>query len=147
MEIELIVRLVIPDNVAITTFHTLKRMGYKLEKLERADYYKFKVENNVDKFMKEIGKVDILVNANKNKFIVKKATESFGNDSVKVLVKSIENDAKALLSILRDRLGFKTIKSMEKGTLWTIKPDNKELAEKITKELLINLHYQKFEIL
>ena len=67
--IEMFVSLKVPDNVAITTFNTLKRMGYnKLKKLERSDYYKFDVKGNVEDFKKQISNTDILVNANKHNF-------------------------------------------------------------------------------
>ncbi len=58
------VELLIPDNIAITTRKVLERMGYSLD-VRRADYYKFKTKKDVSA---ELGKVDILVNANKNKF-------------------------------------------------------------------------------
>ena len=66
--IEMFVSLKVPDNVAITTFNALKRMGYKIKELKRADYYKFDVKGNVENFKKQISNTDILVNSNKNKF-------------------------------------------------------------------------------
>ncbi|HJO01473.1 MAG TPA: hypothetical protein QF458_00990, partial [Candidatus Woesearchaeota archaeon] len=64
--IELFVSLKVPDNVAITTFNTLKRMDYKkLKKLERSDYYKFDVKDNIEEFKKQISNTDILINSNK----------------------------------------------------------------------------------
>ena len=67
--VQMIVSLKVPDNVAITAFNALKRMGYKkLKKLERADYYKFDVKADVENFKKQISNTDILVNANKHKF-------------------------------------------------------------------------------
>ena len=67
MSLELFVGLKIPDTTAITTFHVLERLGYKISKIKREIYYKFEV-GDAEKFSKKVGKVDVLVNANKNKF-------------------------------------------------------------------------------
>ena len=152
-EVEMFVKLLMPDTTAITTFHTLENMGFKsLKKLERLDYYKFSVEDNVnlEEFKNKISKVDVLVNANKHKasFVLPEAK----NDMFKVVTQSIENDAEGLLGVLRNRLNFKDVAKMEKGVLWvfTIKNDSKEesskKAEEMTKSLLINRHYQKYRM-
>jgi len=155
-EAELFVRLIIPDSTAITAFHTLERMGYThLKKLKRESYYKFYAEGDYNKFKGEIGKVDILVNYNKDRFIVKKPEEKFEDDNefrnVKVLVKNTGDDAADLLSTLKERLGFNNIKKIERGILWTLSFEKQEKAEEtakqITEKLLANRHYQDFEIL
>ncbi|MFH0868289.1 MAG: hypothetical protein V1831_03170 [Candidatus Woesearchaeota archaeon] len=152
-QVELFVKLLIPDNVAITALHALERMGYKsLKKIERMDYYKFEVEKDDAKFAEEIKKVDILVNANKHKAFNKLEDEKHDFFKVNVLVQSIEDDCQDLLSTLRDRLHFKNIRKMEQGVFWTLYLDVKsqreanKLAEKITKDLLMNEHYQKYRI-
>jgi|TARA_B100001971_G_C18229508_1_gene562966 phosphoribosylformylglycinamidine (FGAM) synthase PurS component len=155
-QIELIVGLKIPDTTAITTFHTLEKLNFKeLKKLKRENYYKFTTDENIETFSKKIGKVDILVNANKNKYITKKVDEKIKEGKtnltpIKILVKDLDNENN-LLSTLQQRLGFKQIKSMEKGILWTLYLEtNKEaakIAEKITKKLLYNEHYQSYEVL
>ncbi|MBW2977150.1 hypothetical protein KY347_06935 [Candidatus Woesearchaeota archaeon] len=150
--VEMAVSLKIPDNVAITAFNTLKRIGYnKLKQLERADYYRFDVEGNAEKFKKEISNTDILVNANKNKF-----SFSIGSDNgkkikkINVLVQNLDN-ASGLLSTLRERLGFKEIKKLEKGVLWIMQFDEKADAENIavaiTKSLLMNENYQEYKVM
>ena len=67
-EVELAVELLIPDNVAFTALNTLKR-EVKIEKLKRADYYRFTLPDSIEceYVRKRIVKVDILVNANKHK--------------------------------------------------------------------------------
>ncbi len=150
--IEMFVSLKAPDNVAITAFNALKRMGYdELIALERSDYYKFDISGAKKKFKDEISKVDIIVNANKHKF-------SFSIDNnkdkdykkVNVLVQDLDNGS-GLLSTLRERLGIKDIKSAEKGVLWAMNFNKGADAEKnvldITKNLLMNENYQKFRIL
>ncbi|MFC1648231.1 hypothetical protein ACFL1B_02110 [Nanoarchaeota archaeon] len=139
METELLVRLVIPDNVAITTLNTLKRMGYKIDELKRQDYYWFDCDESI---ADKIGKVDILVNANKNRFTVKQSSEKLGGTNI--LVTNID-EGDGLLNSLKT-LGF-NIKKMKKGTLWTIKPEDEKLAKQITEDLLMNPHYQEYEIL
>lgn len=147
--VEVIVRLKVPDTTAITTLQTLHKIGFnKIKDVERADYYKFSVEGSEEKFKKQICKVDILVNANKHAydFEVKK------DNKVKILVKNIDDNGSGLLSTLKNRLGFKNIKRVEKAVLWglTIEADKKELiniAEKAAKDLLANENYQEYRIL
>jgi phosphoribosylformylglycinamidine (FGAM) synthase PurS component len=139
-KVELFVGLKIPDTTAITTFHTLEKLGYKIENVKREMYYKFDIDGDIDKFSKKIGKVDILVNANKNKFSTKLEKEE---GAIYVLVKDRGDKCKGLLSTLRDRLGLKEIKSMEKGTLWMIYVDSVDTAKEIAKKLLYNENYQE----
>ena len=68
-----------------------------------------------------------------------------------VLVQNLD-DAKSLLSVLRTRLGFKNIKNVEKGVLWSLsidadKKEAEDIGEKIAKDLLFNENYQKMVIL
>lgn len=156
------VSLKVPDNVAITAFSTLKRMGYKgLKRLERADYYKFDADGNIEDFKKKISSTDILVNSNKNKFSFSISKDKISNDNQKqdkndnykkinVLVQDLDS-GNGLLSTLKERLGFDNIKSMEKGILWAMhfdkKANAKKIAADITKNLLMNENYQKYRAL
>ena len=145
--IEMIVTLKVPDATAITALQTLQRMGFsRIKGLKRAEYYKFQVENDLEKFKQQISKVDILVNANKHfyDFSIK------GNNNIKILVKNTDDDGSGLLATLKNRLGFKNIKKAEKGTLWSldIDADNPaKIAESAAKDLLVNEHYQEYVIL
>lgn len=150
-KIKLFVSLKTPDKTGITTFHTLERLGYKeLKKLEREDYYEFVVLKDTEKFMKDIIKTDILVNANKHAAEIYKSEEVPKEGPISVLVKDSGDNAAGLLETLRERMGFIDIESMSKGVLWKMHIDaenKKEIAEKITKDLLYNEHYQEFEII
>ncbi len=153
-EIELLVELKIPDTTAITTFHTLERLGYKnIKKIRRLEYYKFIIDGDIEEFSREIVKADILVNVNKHKYYVQKnlLKEDFFADSILVLVKNDSGDS-GILSALKNSLGFKQIKEMEKGILWALyfdadKIKAKKLAEEVAKKLLVNENYQRFEVL
>ena len=147
--IEMFVSLKVPDNVAITAFNTLKRMNYKLKKLERSDYYKFDVKNDVEDFKKQISNVDILVNSNKNKFLFSIQKNSISNKKINILVQDLDNGSN-LLTTLKERLGFNNIKKLEKGILWTMyfdKKADKKIAVDITKNLLMNENYQKYKVI
>ena len=146
--IEMIVSLKVPDTTAITALQTLQRIGLdKIKDVKRADYYKFLIEEDEEKFKSQICKADILVNANKHSY-----TFSIPKDSnVKILVKNINDDGSGILATLKNRLGFKNIKNVEKAILWSMSIDADEkdagkIAEKAAKELLVNEHYQEFEI-
>ena len=159
--IEMFVSLKVPDNVAITAFNTIKRMGFKeLKGLEKSDYYKFEINDDAEGFKKKISNVDILVNANKHKCSFeldsnKKNKNNFKNQknkdkNINVLVQDIDNGT-GLLSTLKERLGFTNIKNLEKGILWTTHFDKKANAKKIAvdiaKSLLMNEHFQRFRII
>lgn len=147
--VEMVVGLKMHDNTAITALQTLKKIGFgAINGVKREDYYKFLVEGDEGKFMQGICKADILVNANKHycEFSVKK------DGSAKVLVNNINDGGSGILSMLRERLGFRNIKKAEKGTLWSlsIDADEKEkakIAENAAKELLANENYQEFRII
>ena len=152
---ELFVSLKVPDNVAITAFHTLERMGYKkLKKLERKSYYKFDFFGDIKKFQSEISKVDILINANKHQFSFNLEKNNNNKNNIKkinILVQDLD-DGKGLLSTLKNRLGFKNMKNAEKGVLWALSIDAdeenaKNTAIEIAKSLLMNENYQKYKIL
>ncbi len=155
MEFEMFVELLIPDSIAITCRKALERMGYSID-VKRADYYKFKAKKDLSK---ELGEVDILVNANKHKFTIKKQGEKLesldkdGVFAVRVIVKDIDNPGKGILATLRERLGFTDVEDCEKGTMWTlfIKADSRDDAlktgEEITKSLLFNEHFQEYKII
>ena len=143
------VRLKVPDNVAITAFNTLKRMKYKIKKLEKSYYYKFDVKNDIENFKKQISTVDILVNSNKNTFNFDLNNNKNNYKKINILVQDID-DGNSLLETLKERLGFTNIKKFEKGILWTMYFDKKTNAKKtavdITKNLLMNENYQRYKI-
>ena len=147
--IEMVVSLKVPDATAITALQTLHRIGYgKISNIDRADFYKFLIDGDTNKFKEQISKVDILINANKHAYGF-----SIKNDTnIKILVKNIDDDLSSLLSTLKNRLGIKGIKKLEKATLWSLainadEKGKKIIAEKAAAELLVNEHYQEFRIL
>ena len=147
--VEMVVSLKVPDTTAITALQTLQNIGFKkIKDVKRADYYKFSVEGDLIKFKDKICKVDILVNANKHSydFAVKK------DSAIKILVRNINDDGTGVLSILKERLGFKEIKKVEKAILWSLGVDadenkSKAIADKAAKELLVNENYQEYTLL
>ena len=147
--VEMIVSLKVPDTTAITTLQTLQRIGFsKIKDVKRSDYYNFSVEGDIKKFQQAISKVDILVNANKHTYDF-----SIKNDNtIKILVKNINDNGSGILSTLKGRLGFKNIKKAEKAVLWSLnidagKKEAIEIAHKAAKELLVNENYQEYVII
>lgn len=147
--VEMIVSLKVPDTTAITALQTLQKIGFnRIKNVKREDYYRFLIEGDADKFREKICRVDILVNANKHSydFSVKK------DNCVKILVQGIDDDCSGLLSTLKNRIGFKDIKKVEKGVLWSLEIDAEQkeaenLAAQAAKSLLINENYQAFRII
>jgi len=98
--IELTVKLKIPDTTAITALSTLHNMGFsKINDLKRADYYKFTIEGDVEKFKERISKADIIVNANKHSFDF----AAKDDESAKIKVSNFDDDNSGLLSTLKNR--------------------------------------------
>ena len=143
MSVELFVGLKIPDNTAITALHAIERMGYKIGKLKRENYYNFEIDGDENSFSLKIGKVDILVNANKNKYSTALAREEGAHH---VLVKDSDDKCEGLIKSLH-KLGFPEIKSMQRGVLWAIYSDSSDTSKEIAEKLLYNRHYQEIEIL
>lgn len=145
----MVVSLKVPDTTAITALQTMQKTGFnKVKDVKRADYYSFFIDGDEEKFREKISKVDILVNANKHSidFMIK------NDNNAKILVKNINGDGSSILSVLKQRLGFKNIEKVEKGTLWSLSIDaneieSKKIAEKAANELLVNEHYQEYIIL
>lgn len=140
---ELFVGLKIPDTTAITTFHTIERMGFSVEKIRREIYYKFGIDEDAEKFSGKIGKVDVLVNANKNKYSDKLEKEE---GAFYILVKDMDDKCESLIKTLH-KLGLSEIKSMERGVLWALYVDSLETAKEIAEKLLYNENYQEIEVL
>ena len=146
--VEMVVGLKVPDTTAITALQTLQKIGFtKIKNIKRADYYKFVIDGDAEKFKAKICKADILVNANKHSYDF-----SINQDnSIKILVKNIDDDGKGILASL-GRLGLKSIKNVQRFTLWRLEIDAEEteakkVAENAAKELLVNEHYQEYQIL
>lgn len=146
--VEMIVSLKVPDTTAITTLQTLQKIGFnKIKDVKRADYYKFLIEGDAEKFKDKISKVDILVNVNKHffEFSIQK------NADVNILVRNINDDGSGLLATLKNRLGFFNVKNVEKAMLWSLQIDadeksSRKIAEQAAKELLVNENYQEYEV-
>ena len=145
--IEMFVSLKVPDTTAITALQTLQKLGFKnIKDVKKSDYYKFTIEGDLAKFKDKISKVDIIVNANKH-FCEFKMKD---DDSIKILVKNTDDDSAGLILTLKNRLGIKEAKSIEKGTLWKLFVEGKnpkETAEKAAKELLVNENYQEYKVI
>ena len=146
--IELIVSLKVPDTTAITALQTLQRLGFKsIRDVKRYYYYKFTIDGNEEDFKNKISKVDILVNANKHYFDFEIKKDGY----VKILVRNSDDDGSEILSVLKERLGFKNLKKVESGVIYGMlmdgAKDERKTAEKAAKDLLVNENFQEYLIL
>lgn len=147
--VEMIVSLKVPDTTALTALQTLRKIGFaRIKDAARAEYYRFLIDGDEEKFRQKISKVDVLVNANKHffQFSIPK------DDNLKLLVRNIDGDGASILSLLNKRLGFKNVSGVEKATLWSLKiesgeGESRKIAEKAAKELLANENYQSCEVM
>jgi len=169
-EVELLVRLKIPDVTALTAANSLRRrMGYAepLQRLRRADYYRLGLNASSTEEALALAKdlaenTNLFVNPNKHVYELRlpdgTAAQSPGpTHEVEVLVTD-PNDGSALgaLSALQGRLGYgDKVASLTKGVLWLLdlraadRDAAKALAEemavtrRINQGLLMNPHFQE----
>jgi phosphoribosylformylglycinamidine (FGAM) synthase PurS component len=172
-QVELLVRLKIPDVTALTASNSLRRrMGYgqTLAELKRADYYLFEVEaasaDGAVATVRNIAERTILfVNPNKHAFDVllkgeqpESKTEA-GTFDVAVLVRDVDGDKGPGLCNALAKMGYgDAVRSVQAQTMWAMKihAKNAEAARKIAEEiavthnrkqgLLVNPHYQEYSI-
>lgn len=169
-QIELLVRLKIPDVTALTAANALRRrLGYadRLVDLKRADHYLFSVEassaEEAEAFVCQLAqKTTLFVNPNKHVFETRPVSGEQGvtgreeTYEVRCLVRDADYDPGApLLEALR-KMGFgDRVTGLEAGTLWTLKvkaascEEALEMAREmaVTKSrnhgLFANPHYQE----
>ena len=149
MEIEMFVELVVSDTTALTALHCLERIGFsQLKSLKRYDYYKFTADDDITQ---ELGKVDILVNANKHRFTNSRpVTKANGLSYADILVEE-QDEGTGLMETMKNRLGFKNIKDVKKGVFWKLgiegnEEEARQTAEQAAKQLFSSKHYQKYTL-
>jgi phosphoribosylformylglycinamidine (FGAM) synthase PurS component len=174
VEIELLVRLKIPDVTALTAANSLRRrMGYEggLVELRRADYYRLGLNvSSADEaraLATELAEqTNLFVNPNKHVYELREpgasTAEPSGNGmhDVEVLVTDpSDGSAEGALTALQGRLGYgEQVASLVKGLLWVLrlKADDRETAKALAEEialtrridqgLLVNPHFQECSI-
>ncbi len=175
VSVELMVSLKIPDVTALTAANALRRrMGYAeaLKELGRADYYRLDLAvDDADAALalaKDLAEhTNLFVNPNKHVYELKAleardqeiASEN-GAYEVKVLVTDpADGSGEGMLAALQGRLGYADrVKGLLTGTLWTLTlvaddaEQARQMAEEIavteaqSKGLLVNPHYQEYEV-
>lgn len=135
-QVELLVRLKIPDVTALTAANALRRrLGYaeKLVDLKRADHYLFTVEapsaEEAEAFVRQLAqKTTLFVNPNKHVFETRAVTgeetvaEREGTYEVRCLVRDADFDPGEGLRDALGKMGFgESIKGLQAGTLWTLR--------------------------
>lgn len=152
--INLRVWLIIPDAEAATVKNTLvRRMGFgdvladvKKERLFSIEIDSGDPQELAKAFAKE------LVNENKESYKASFDDLKFEGAYVPVKVELHIEDGEAISTRdrLRNRLGFKNVKNVEKATIWKLylKDGNQErVAKEIAEGLLTNPHKDSYEIL
>ena len=171
IEVELLVKLKIPDVTALTAANSLRRrMGYAdtLEALRRADYYRLGLDAASDEqalaLARELAEdTNLFVNPNKHVYELRlpgaPAADAPAGDSqeVEVLVTDPnDGSARGALDALQGRLGYgDRVASLTKGVLWLmeLQADGREAARalaesiavtrRIDRGLLVNPHFQE----
>lgn len=168
--VELLVRLKIPDVTALTAANALRRsMGYtQLRELGRADYYRLALNADTDDeavaLARELAeKTNLFVNPNKHVYEVVTSREAAapaqGQHAQVLVTDPHDGSAEGMLSALQGRLGYADrVAGLTRGVLWTMVLDvpdaagarrlAAEMAEtkSLEKGLLVNPHFQEFEV-
>lgn len=152
--INLRVWLIIPDAEAATVKNTLvRRMGFGdvLADVRKERLFSIEVDSgDPQELAKAFAKE--LVNENKESYKASFDDLKFDGAYVPVKVELHIEDGEAISTRerLRNRLGFKNVKNVEKATIWKLylKDGNQErIAKEIAEGLLINPHKDSYEIL
>jgi phosphoribosylformylglycinamidine (FGAM) synthase PurS component len=152
--INLRVWLIIPDAEAATVKNTLvRRMGFGdvLEDVRKERLLCIDVDSGDPK---ELAKAFARELVNENKESYKASFDDLRFDGnyipVKVALHIEDGEAISTRDRLRNRLGFKNVKNVERATIWKLylKGQNQErVAKEIAEGLLINPHKDSYEIL
>lgn len=164
-EVELDVRSIIPDSTAVTTRQALVRLGFgSIVDVHRVQRWRFSFDaGEADALASRLERVDVLVNANKHRAVTRildgTATEHRAPQgprarlecrSVWVAVESLpDSRAVAMLSVLRDRLGFDRLTGCASTELWRLDVAAGSLQEAIgagreaMRALLVNPQFQR----
>lgn len=168
--VQLLVRLKIPDVTALTAANALRRsMGYRqLRELRRADYYRLELQVQTDEEAVELArelaeKTNLFVNPNKHVYeiVIGHGTDRPEDGQIAHVLVTDPNDgsAQGMLEALQGRLGYgDRVSGLTGGILWTMILDVQsheealrlaaEMAEtkSLEKGLLVNPHFQEFEV-
>jgi len=173
-EIELLVSLKIPDVTALTAANTLRRrmgLAERLDRLQRADYYRLKVDAESEEKCQDLvtelaERTNHFVNPNKHRFAVRTAQPRLnppsqdGSWEIEVLITDAEGDRNEDLeqALGNDPTAAGKVKAVHTGVLWIMVlkaesgQDALELAREITitrardQGLLANPHFQSVQI-
>ncbi|MGQ9732269.1 MAG: hypothetical protein ACUVX8_13485 [Candidatus Zipacnadales bacterium] len=171
MEVELLVRLKIPDVTALTAANSLRRrMGYAdtLRSLRRADYYRFGLQVSSPEAALALAtelaeQTNLFVNPNKHIYELRRPDRAPETDlvadehEIEVLVTDPnDGSAQAALSALQRRLGYgDRVTTLIKGVLWVMKlrAESRQAAKRLAEDiaitrridqgLLVNPHFQE----
>jgi phosphoribosylformylglycinamidine (FGAM) synthase PurS component len=174
VEVELLVKLKIPDVTALTAANSLRRrMGYaeQLVAMERADYYRLGLNVSSKEEARALAtelaeRTNLFVNPNKHIYELRLPEEQEARSAkagafpIEVLVTDPnDGSAQGALSALRGRLGYgDKVTSLLKGVLWVLSlraPSRDQahalaeeiaLTRRIDQGLLVNPHFQQCEI-
>ncbi len=153
-KINLRVWLIIPDAEAATVKNTLVRrmgLGDMLADVKKERLFSIDVDSgNPQELAKAFAKE--LVNENKESYKASFDELKFDGKYVPVKVALHIEDGEAISTRdrLRNRLGYKNVKNVEKATIWKLylKDGNQaRVAKEIAEGLLINPHKDSYEIL
>lgn len=163
-EIEIFVKLRVPDRVALTAVQTLTRMGFgdRLSGLLREDYYLISIEAADERAAVRTvthAVEDTFFFANPNKHSVriepKRRPRSAGGETVVLTYGKGKFTADSLLANLK-AAGFTDVVSVGSGILWTLETSEsggiaaaKDIVVTTSRErgLLINPHSEDYEII
>ncbi len=153
-KINMRVWLSIPDAEAATVKNTLvRRMGFGdvLADVKKERLFSIEVDSgDPQELAKAFAKELVNENKESHKVLFDELKFEGGYVPVKVALHIEDGEAISTRDRLRNRLGFKNVKNVEKATIWKLylKGGNQErVAKEIAEGLLINPHKDSYEIL
>ncbi len=144
----------VTDNSAYSAWEALTRLGFAetLLGVRRALRWTLRVaapEKERSALQRVLETCDVLVNPNKEALSFR-AVPDVGEGDVIVAVSNLEDGVAATtFSILRERFGLASLESLDRTQLWilTFRNGDRDVARAAADALLVNLHFQTYEIL
>ncbi|MCX6785751.1 MAG: phosphoribosylformylglycinamidine synthase I [Candidatus Komeilibacteria bacterium] len=141
--LEILVDLIITDNEAQTLETALTGLGYNNIKVSRMAHWEVETSEQSAKFIDELIKSGELLNTNKEIPYINDSSK-LKAQSHKLLVRyAADFVGQGKVSTLTNRLGFKQIKSIKQGVLWSIDCSAADWQKILASNILANPYSQE----
>jgi len=168
-ELEVAVRLSIPDNTAFTALTALRLLGYpELERVQRETIYSLQLIDSgrpAEEIVAALTRAEVLFNPNKHELsyrllnapggapvvrersALRPSSEARTQPEYEAVVSDNGDDCSRLVALLKDHFGIRELRSLSRAIAWTLYESGaRASAERLSwacAQLLCNPHSQR----